>query len=73
MPLSEIAATIGVSHRVLRETINGKRKITPEFALRIGKFLRNDPYMWLTMQRQHDIWEAQRLLGHEIAKIPEYI
>ena len=73
MRLSDIATTIGVSHRALRETINGKRKITPEFALRIGKFLRNDPYMWLMMQGNHDLWDAQQLLSDEIAKIPEYI
>lgn len=39
-------------------------------ALRLGKFCGNGPGLWLRMQQAYDLWDAERALKAEIAKIP---
>jgi plasmid maintenance system antidote protein VapI len=38
-------------------------------ALRLGKFWGNGPDLWLRMQQAHDLWEADRKIAAELAKI----
>ena len=52
-------------HRVLA----GTAAVTPEMALRIGKFCGNGPDTWLRLQAFHDLWHAERRLATEIAAI----
>ncbi len=39
-------------------------------ALRLGKFCGNGPELWLNMQRARDLWNAEREMTAELAKIP---
>ena len=43
----------------LNEVIAGKRAMSAEFAVLISKVLKTDPRMWMSLQVQLDIWEAQ--------------
>jgi antitoxin HigA-1 len=52
-------------HRILAETAG----ITPEMALRLGKFCGNAPDLWLRMQQAYDLWHAERDLRAELARI----
>ena len=53
-------------HRVLAE----ESGISPEMALRLGKFCGNGPRLWIRMQEAFDLWHAQQRIGAEIDKIP---
>jgi len=53
-------------HRILAETA----PVSPEMALRLGKFCGNGPGLWLRMQQAYDLWHAERAMRKEIAKIP---
>src|SRR6266851_2828804 len=67
--VSDVAKALGVSrqqvHRILAETA----PITPEMALRLGKFCGNGPDLWLRMQATYDLWHARRDLGPAIDRI----
>lgn len=43
----------------LNEVISGKRAMSAEFAVLISKVLKTDPKMWMNLQVQLDIWEAE--------------
>ena len=55
---SEFAKVLDVSRQTVNEIIEGKRGITADMAIRIGKALGNGPKLWLNLQQKIDIWEA---------------
>ena len=74
LPVLRMTVSEAARHlRVTRQTLprNAARSvITPEMALRLGKFCGNGAELWLRMQEQHDLWQAQLKLKGEIEKIP---
>ncbi len=55
---TKFAEVIGVSRRSVNEIIQGRRPITVDMAIRIGKALGNGPQLWLNLQQKVDIWDA---------------
>ena len=49
------------------DILNGKRAITAETALRLGRYFGNDPQFWLNLQAQYDLSVAMRDIGKRIA------
>jgi addiction module HigA family antidote len=43
----------------LNEVICGKRAMSADFAVLISKVLKSSPKMWMNLQIQLDIWEAE--------------
>lgn len=43
----------------LNEVISGKRAMSANFAVLISKVLKSSPKMWMNIQIQLDIWEAE--------------
>jgi len=69
----QLATLLGVSRRTINQLVNGKRKVTAEMALRLGKFTRTSPELWLNLQMRLDLWEAsQNLEPSAIQQIPLY-
>ena len=52
---------------MLMNILAGKRDITPQMAVRLGRSLGNDPKFWLNLQQAHDLWYAER--QPELAKM----
>ena len=50
-----LAVTIGVPPRRINEIVHGRRSITADIALRIGKALDMTPEFWLNLQRMFDL------------------
>ena len=50
-----LAKTIGVPPRRINEIVQGKRSITADTALRIGKALDMTAESWLNLQRMYDL------------------
>jgi len=48
------------------EILNGKRSISAETALRLGRFFGNDPQFWLNLQSQFELAVARRKLGKRL-------
>ena len=69
MPVSKAAEILGVTRQALHRVLAGTASISPEMALRIGKFCGNGPDVWLRMQAAYDLWHAEQRLGAEITRI----
>ena len=65
-----VAKKLGVTRQHLHRVLAEKAPVTPDMALRIGKFCGNGPGLWLRMQQAYDLWHAERVLRKEIGKIP---
>lgn len=70
--VSQAAREMSVSRQSLHKILAGDRAITPEMAVRLGKFCGNGPGLWLRMQVAHDLWEAEQALSEEIERIPTH-
>jgi addiction module HigA family antidote len=64
------AEKLGVSRQMLHRVLAERAGVTPEMAVRLGKLCGDGPRIWLAMQQAHDLWQAQRDLADEIARIP---
>jgi addiction module HigA family antidote len=64
---SAFAAHLGVSFPRLNEVINGKRRVTPDTALRLARVTGMSADFWLGLQQDWDLWHALR--SDEAAKI----
>jgi addiction module HigA family antidote len=72
MKVSEAARELGVTRQTLHRIMAGTAAITPEMAVRLGKFCGNGPGLWLRMQQAYDLWHAERRLAKEIERIPSH-
>ncbi|MHC4168144.1 MAG: HigA family addiction module antitoxin [Planctomycetota bacterium] len=55
---------LGVSARRINEIVHGKRSITADTALRLGRYFGNSPQFWLGLQMDYDLdVETDRLSG----------
>lgn len=50
-----LARTIGVPARRINEIVHGRRSVTADTALRIGRALGTTPEFWLNLQRMYDL------------------
>ena len=53
---SQLANLCGCLPRKINEIVNGKRSISPEFALTLEKVLNTSAEMWVRMQAEYDLW-----------------
>ncbi len=60
---TQFADLCGCSHRKINEIVNGKRSITPLFAIELEAVLGTTPMMWLKIQAEYDLHKARFLLA----------
>jgi antitoxin HigA-1 len=70
MPVGEAAARLKVARSTLSRILNGRASISADMALRFSEAFGNQPYMWLGMQQQYDLWHASRRRRPKIAAFP---
>jgi len=66
-----LAEALGVSRHTTNQLINGRRGVTPDMALRLGRVLGTSPEMWLALQTRVDLHEARRKLGDKLSQLPQ--
>ena len=54
-----LARAINVPPRRINEIVHGRRAITADTALRIGRALGTTPEFWLNLQQMHDLDRAR--------------
>ena len=57
-----LAKDISVSPRRINEIVHGKRAITADTALRLGRFFGMSPQFWLNLQTRYDLEVTEDLL-----------
>ncbi|MFQ5744327.1 MAG: HigA family addiction module antitoxin [Acidobacteriota bacterium] len=70
--VTEAARQLGVSRQMLHAILSERAAVSPEMAVRLGKFCGNGPGLWLRMQTAYDLWHAERKLRREVEKIPAH-
>ncbi len=72
LSVAEAARQLRVSRQTLHRILAGTSAVTPEMAVRLGKFCGNGAGLWLRMQEAFDLWHAERRLAKELDKIPAH-
>lgn len=70
LTVTEAARQLRITRQTLHRVLAGDTAITPDMAVRLGRFCGNGPGLWLRMQQAHDLWRAERRLGDELSLIP---
>ncbi|MBK0417862.1 HigA family addiction module antidote protein [Leucobacter sp. CSA1] len=65
----KLAVSIGVPPRRINEIVHGKRAITADTALRLGKFFGVSAQFWLNLQVRYDLDLAEDRVADQIAEI----
>lgn len=66
---SDVARAIDVPVNRITEILGGRRSITADTALRLGKFLGTGPEIWLSLQQDHDLRTTRRQIGTALKRI----
>ncbi len=57
---TDLAKLCGCSPRKINEIVNGKRGISPTFAIVLESVIGTSAEMWVRMQAEYDLWEARQ-------------
>lgn len=68
MSVAVAAGHLHVTRQALHRVLAGTAAVSPEMALRIGKFCGTGAEVWRT-QAAYDLWHAERALADELAAI----
>lgn len=63
-----LAKDINVPPRRINEIVKGKRAITADTALRLGRYFGMEPQFWLNLQARFDLETAEEELGDVLEK-----
>ena len=64
---NRLAVSIGVPPRRINEIVHGKRSITADTALRLGKYFGTSAQFWLNLQMHYDLDVAEDRVAEQIA------
>jgi antitoxin HigA-1 len=65
---NRLALDIGVPSGRITDILNGRRSITADTAVRLGRYFGNSARFWLGLQGQYDIAMVEREYGAEISR-----
>ena len=65
---NRLSLDIGVPSGRVTDILNGRRGISADTAVRLGRYFGNSPQFWLDLQSQYDIGVVEREKGAEIAR-----
>lgn len=57
--LTEMASILGISRKTLSKIVNEKGSVTPDMALRLSMAFGTTAELWLNLQRNYDLWQAE--------------
>lgn len=70
MPAAQLAAILDVPPNRLYQILSGKRNITADTALRLGRYFGASPTFWMNLQAAYELDLARQKTGKEIQRIP---
>ncbi len=63
-----LARDLGVPAMRINHVVHGKRPITAEIALRLGRYFGQNPRYWINLQSRYDMDIAEDLLSEQVAR-----
>lgn len=70
MSAAELARRIEVPVNRITEILNGRRSVTGDTALRLGRFFGTSGEFWLNLQKLYELRRAEQKNGAKIARLP---
>lgn len=67
---TRLAENLKISRQTLYDILSEKAPVTAQMAVRLGKLCGNGPTIWVNLQSQWDIAQAERDLAGIIEQIP---
>jgi len=64
-----LATDTGVPPRRFNEIVLGKRGITADTALRLGRYFGTSPQFWMNLQARYDLETQKDLIGDKLEKV----
>jgi antitoxin HigA-1 len=61
-----VARSLGVPPRRINEIVHGKRAITADTALRLGRFFNMEAQFWMNLQSRYDLEVARQDLSERL-------
>ena len=58
LSVTELAENLGVSRRTISMLVNGHIGVSVEMAWKLSKAFNTTPELWLNLQRDYDLWNA---------------
>ena len=73
--IKAMAELVGVSRKTMSKIINGKGSVTPDMALRLSRAFDTTPDLWLNLQKNYDLWSAEKVSKEwkKVRPIPIYL
>ncbi|MHC1728943.1 MAG: HigA family addiction module antitoxin [Syntrophobacteraceae bacterium] len=71
MSANQVAKELGVPTNRLTQIIAGKRGITGDAALRLGKWFGTGPDIWMNLQKNYELQLAAQEMGDALEEIPK--
>ena len=72
MSPAELARRIEIPEKRITEILNGRRPVTGDTALRLGRFFGTSREFWLNLQELYELRLADRKSGADIAGLPTF-
>ncbi len=69
---NQVALAIGVPARRINEIVLGKRSITADTALRLGRFFGMEAQFWINLQSHYELEVARDKLGERLRDVRPY-
>ena len=63
-----LAKDLGVPAMRINHVVHGKRPVTAELALRLGRYFRQSPRYWINLQSRYDMDVAEDALSAKVAR-----
>jgi antitoxin HigA-1 len=57
---AEFAQNLGITRKTLSMLLNEHQGVSAEMALRLSKAFNTSPDLWLNLQREFDLWHAEK-------------
>lgn len=68
MSVNQLAIALGINASRMNEIVRGRRGISADTALRLARYLGNEPRFWLNLQSDYDLRVAEQKAIDEIRK-----
>jgi addiction module HigA family antidote len=65
---NQLALTLRVPARRIKEIVQGERSITPDTALRLAHYFDMSPQFWLGLQMDYDLDVAHDAIGERLSR-----
>lgn len=59
LSVTDAAKGLGVTRKTLSQLINGHQSVSPDMALRLSEAFNTTPQLWLNMQQNFDLRQAE--------------